>query len=468
MAVLIDWGLIVGSKTVDDGGYVGDLMNLAKGHIDKSVIDNRITKAQAGEVYVTMISAAISGGISFGMDKQLKEADIAIKESQLATQRNSTEAELEKQWGYEVTRDVTTDELILGTSTGLGKIDEELKLVTEQIESANASQAMTAQQELTEVQNTAKLTYEVTNLLPVKLIQLEEQIDLVQSQDLDILADIVRKDTVTEQDLLNKQEQIIASAAGTLRNLNESTSNIALVTEKVESEALNNKVDGLLENQIAKMKEEVEISKTKVATEQANSIANIAKVLGYEYTLDLDGNIVVGTSTGVGKLDYELDLVKEQIESEALRNAVDGLIPRQIDEVLASTTRENAKSNADIAIKAQNEISAKNVNGGYIVTYTYYVNGWSGATATTTDISSVVGSIVSTSAVDGAGIAIVDLEKHKLSEGITTSKVARVASILDAQLRSWTSIFNSSKYDESPTLVSKASIDATYTRLKGI
>lgn len=76
MAVVIDWGLIVGNKTVDDGGYVGDLMNLAKVHIDKSVTDNRITKAQAGEVYVTMISAAITGGINFGIEKQLKETQI--------------------------------------------------------------------------------------------------------------------------------------------------------------------------------------------------------------------------------------------------------------------------------------------------------------------------------------------------------------------------------------------------------
>lgn len=39
-----------------------------------------------------------------------------------------TEAELEKQWGYEVTRNAE-GELVLGNSLGTGKIDQEGKLL---------------------------------------------------------------------------------------------------------------------------------------------------------------------------------------------------------------------------------------------------------------------------------------------------------------------------------------------------
>lgn len=97
---------------------------------------------------------------------------------------------------------------------------------------------------------------------------------------------------------------------------------ILLKQEQIESEELNNGIDGMIENQILKIKadvgvaqEQVEIAKTQTATEQANSIANIDKVLGYDYTLDGDNNIVVGIDTKDGKLDYEKDLVKEQTKA---------------------------------------------------------------------------------------------------------------------------------------------------------
>lgn len=138
------------------------------------------------------------------------------------------EAELEKQWGYDVTR-AGDGSLILGASTGTGKIDKDISI---------------------------------------------------------------------------------------------SDNQAALLTEQTESEALNNATDGMIENQILKMKADVDIAneqlaiaRTQTATEKANSIANIDKVLGYAYTLDGDGNIVVGADAGDGKIDYERDLVKEQTKS---------------------------------------------------------------------------------------------------------------------------------------------------------
>jgi len=80
MATSIDWADIVGAGTIADGGKVGDLLNVARAHIDDAVATNRLTQAQAGEVYTALIPAAISGGIEFVMKEQLvsKQTDKEI------------------------------------------------------------------------------------------------------------------------------------------------------------------------------------------------------------------------------------------------------------------------------------------------------------------------------------------------------------------------------------------------------
>jgi len=56
---------------------------------------------------------------------------------------------------------------------------------------------------------------------------------------------------------------------------------------------------------------------------------------------------------------------------------------------------EAASVNSDIAVKAQQEFLLKDKNGGVLAIYTYYLNGVDGTTATTTDLSLVVGSVLS-------------------------------------------------------------------------
>lgn len=68
------------------------------------------------------------------MDKEIliKEKELELKTTESNRVRDTTEAELEKQWGYSVTRDIN-DELVLGATTGTGAIDKELELKTKQI-----------------------------------------------------------------------------------------------------------------------------------------------------------------------------------------------------------------------------------------------------------------------------------------------------------------------------------------------
>lgn len=63
----INWKNLVGDKQLGNGGYVGDLMTLAREHIDDAVAKNRITRDQAGEIYTAMIPAAFQTALSYSM-----------------------------------------------------------------------------------------------------------------------------------------------------------------------------------------------------------------------------------------------------------------------------------------------------------------------------------------------------------------------------------------------------------------
>ena len=266
------WAKIVGEATYENGGRIGDLLNIGFAHVIAEQKDNRITQGEAGKIYTALIPAAFNAALQYEATQQKNLLD-----------RIKIHAEVEKQWGYEVT--VGVDEnLILGDSTGLGVIDEQYN----------------------------KLKYEVDTLLP------------------DTHTTNIKQQTLLDTEEELKTQQVLTELQNT-----------TLVTEKHESEAMNNMIDGMIENQILKVKEDIEIAKTKAATEQANSIANIDKVLGYDYTLDGDGNIIVGADTGDGKLDAEKDAIFQTIAVNVAQEA----------EVYAGTIRNDSK-------QADNELTS--------------------------------------------------------------------------------------------------------------
>ena len=66
----LDWNDVIGEKTLDNGGFIGDIMTVARAHIDASVAANRLTQAQAGEVYSAMIQSAIQTGVKYSVDEE--------------------------------------------------------------------------------------------------------------------------------------------------------------------------------------------------------------------------------------------------------------------------------------------------------------------------------------------------------------------------------------------------------------
>ena len=63
----INWDNLVGSKTIETGGYVGDLMAVARVHIKDALDKNEITQEQAGEIYTAMIPSAFQTGLAYSM-----------------------------------------------------------------------------------------------------------------------------------------------------------------------------------------------------------------------------------------------------------------------------------------------------------------------------------------------------------------------------------------------------------------
>lgn len=65
----------------------------------------------------------------------------------------------------------------------------------------------------------------------------------------------------------------------------------------------------------------------------------------------------------------------------------------------------------DVAIKHQQELTEKIKNGNVTITYTYYADGVSGVTTTTTDITQVLGEILSVSYGTGTSPSLIDIQK---------------------------------------------------------
>ena len=74
MAEDIVWSNIVGNKTIEDGGYAGDLLEVAMLHLNKAKEDGTLTEAQVGEIYAMTIASVFNQGIGYEMKKENQEA----------------------------------------------------------------------------------------------------------------------------------------------------------------------------------------------------------------------------------------------------------------------------------------------------------------------------------------------------------------------------------------------------------
>lgn len=141
---------------INGTGVFDKLMSTVKAHITEEHDKGRIKGQDYATVYLGSIQSVLQQSIEYVLREKMTEAQIAgieketklkeydltnIKPEELAIKqkelelrtteanrmRDMTEAELEKQWGYSVTRG-TNGELVLGAATGTGAIDKEILL----------------------------------------------------------------------------------------------------------------------------------------------------------------------------------------------------------------------------------------------------------------------------------------------------------------------------------------------------
>ena len=254
-----DWDNVVGDRTLEDGGYIGDILNLTRSHIEEAKYKGELTEEDAGKAYSTAIIQSVSEAIKFEIQEGKSKLEMCFLQAQIDKLRN----------------DMLNDDCL-----------------------AQAECALKAAQ------------------------------------------------------TLKVQEETL------------------LVTEKIKSEVKNNETDGMIDQQIAEMIAKVEIARTQAALDKANSIAEIDKVMGYNYTLDGDGNIVIGTSAGNGKLDAEVekifaekDLVVEQdneIPKESSRRDCTTaseckVNDQQIEKLICDCTNDTNMTDSKISLNAAQE-----------------------------------------------------------------------------------------------------------------
>jgi hypothetical protein len=282
MVTDITFADITNATTLEDGtGYFDKLMKVVTLHVESQYNAGKITGEGYASVYLGSIQSVLQQAQQFVLAEKLQEAQIdgAIQDNLIKAQQ------------------------VLITM-------KELELKTKALELES---------------------YRLLNIIPAELAQLQKQTDIAErgmvEQELtgSKQRDAIDKDiaikgyenTVLQVDSHNtnlKQLEIL-----TQQKLTE-VENTILLREKTESEAMQNMLDGVIASQINKLKEDIDIAKAQVeiaksnsALEKAKAIAAIDKEYGYNYTLDVDGNIIVGDDAGNGKLDAEVQLLNGQV-----------------------------------------------------------------------------------------------------------------------------------------------------------
>lgn len=87
MATDIVWDDVVGEGTLASGGHIGDLLKVSRAHVDDAVGKNRLTQAQAGEIYTAMIPAAMQSALKFVLDEKMTESNIAVNEQKIISMK---------------------------------------------------------------------------------------------------------------------------------------------------------------------------------------------------------------------------------------------------------------------------------------------------------------------------------------------------------------------------------------------
>jgi len=316
------------------------------------------------------------GVIDNQIEKMIKDVEIASQQLEISKTNSSLErakalASISKEYGFGYEIDAQTKEISITSSTGNGKLDKELLLLTQQVSTEEYNTDLVQKKSESEAKNSQTDGVIDNQILKIKadVAIAQEQIDIAKAQSDKEYAQMIAsigKDfgyaytfdgngNIDRTSLSSSGEGKLDTEIDLLKQqvLTE-TNNTELVREKTESEAMQNKTDGVIDNQIEKLvkdvaiaEEQLSLSKAELALAKSKAIADIDKNYGYNYSIDADDNIVIGTSSDDGKLDAEISLVRQQVlteaekttlvreqsESEDKNNMTNGVLDKQIQKI---------------------------------------------------------------------------------------------------------------------------------------
>ena len=208
------WSNITGDNTLEAGGYVGDLLKIARAHVDDAVASNRLTATQAGEIYTAMIPAAMQQAIQFELSEKLTEAQIAdvLKKTELAEKESLLNQDLLGLQVDKLTKDIDVAErgMLEQEATGVKQrlsIDKDIESKNTQIE-ATMSETIRGDKKLvdelltTEKQRDAiaedVFNKEWNRKLQGLKVQLDAEVSLYASKRFDGLPSVIKGGTAED------------------------------------------------------------------------------------------------------------------------------------------------------------------------------------------------------------------------------------------------------------------------------
>ena len=187
--------VVTTNNIVTGDGIFDDLMETATAHIEAQFNKGRIKGTDYATVYLGLLQTVLGQSVQYSLQAELAEKEVELKQTQADSSYVEMLAKIDKVYGMDYTLD--SEGNVIRSSiqdTGDGLMDSESEKMR-----AEADIAI-AKVDISEKELELK-TYELAEMMPLQKEQLVEQIDLLQTQDSELLLNGAKDRELKEYEL---------------------------------------------------------------------------------------------------------------------------------------------------------------------------------------------------------------------------------------------------------------------------
>jgi hypothetical protein len=269
-------GEVVNNKWQGTGTF-DVLIKAVNDNIEMQYNMGRITGSDYAQVYLGAVQSVLQQATQYHLTEKVQEAQIdnliadnalktkelEIREAELDRLKDTTEAELEKQWGYEVSRDVDGN-LVLGASTSEGKVDKDILAVLKQ---TDVAERQMVEAELTGAKQRILLDEEKeTSDLQQIILATEEELKTAQVTE--TLDATVRANTQLTDQLATSEKQRV------LLDTEEEVKQYEHDVLQLDQHSANLKQENLLDKQAEELDEKIDLLQTQDSELVSNGVVD--------------------------------------------------------------------------------------------------------------------------------------------------------------------------------------------------